>query len=86
MTTTVITKGELHSSPPPQTMNPRASLSAVSSAPLQKSKLPTAITAAPRVDVEPIYTQLKGMIGENWQLYKQTVAEFVIGKRYMRFT
>jgi transcriptional coactivator HFI1/ADA1 len=67
-------------------MNPRASLSGVSSAPLQKSKLPTAIATAPRVDVEPIYTQLKGMIGENWQLYKQTVAEFVIGKFLSSFT
>jgi hypothetical protein len=34
---------------------------------------------APRIDVEPIYTALKLSIGENWQLYKATVAEFVLG-------
>jgi hypothetical protein len=80
MATTIITKGELHGSPPPQTINPRASLSGISTAPPQKSNRPTVVTA-PRIDVEPIYTQLKGMIGDNWQLYKQTVAEFVIGMR-----
>jgi transcriptional coactivator HFI1/ADA1 len=37
------------------------------------------MNAAPRIDVEPIYTQLKGLISDYWQLYKQTVADFVIG-------
>ena len=78
MATAIITKEELHGSPPPQTINPRASLSGISTAPAQKSNRPTVITA-PRIDVEPIYTQLKSLIADNWQLYKQTVAEFVIG-------
>lgn len=35
----------------------------------------------PRVDLEPIYTQLKASIGDNWPLYKTSVSEFVMGKR-----
>jgi hypothetical protein len=78
MTTTIITKGELHGSPPPTTMNPRASFSTPTNALAQKSLKPT-MNVAPRIDVEPIYTQLKGLISDYWQLYKQTVADFVIG-------
>jgi len=79
MTTTIITKGELHGSSPPTTINPRASFSTPTNALAQKTLKPT-LNVAPRIDVEPIYTQLKGLISDYWQLYKQTVADFVIGK------
>lgn len=78
MATTVITKGDLHGSPPPTTINPRSSFSGASSSMAQKTVRPS-VVITPRIDVEPIYTQLKGLIGDNWLLYKQTVADFVIG-------
>ena len=33
----------------------------------------------PRVDLEPIYTQLKGALGDHWADYKVAVNNFVCG-------
>lgn len=37
-------------------------------------------TPVPRVDLEPIYTQLKGALGDQWPDYKAAVCAFVLGK------
>ena len=34
----------------------------------------------PRVDLEPIYTQLKGALGDGWGEYKAAVNAFVLGE------
>lgn len=34
---------------------------------------------APKVDIEPIYTELKKCIGEGWAVYKEAVAGFILG-------
>lgn len=36
-------------------------------------------TPVPRVDLEPIYTQLKAGLGEHWTEYKTAVNQFVLG-------
>ncbi|KAF2670991.1 hypothetical protein BT63DRAFT_453363 [Microthyrium microscopicum] len=77
--TATITSAELHSSPPP-ILSARNSIAMPNTTPTQKMVRPM-ITMAPRIEVEPIYTALKASIGENWPLYKATVAEFVLGKR-----
>jgi transcriptional coactivator HFI1/ADA1 len=77
--TTIVTSAELHGSA--SSLNQRPVNPAPTSAPVQKPLKP-AITTAPRIDVEPIYTALKSAIGEHWQLYKATVAEFVLGMRF----
>jgi transcriptional coactivator HFI1/ADA1 len=77
--TTIVTSAELHgagSSLSQRPLNP-----APTSAPIQKQPLKPAVTTAPRIDVEPIYTALKSLIGEHWQIYKTSVAEFVLGMR-----
>lgn len=33
----------------------------------------------PRVDIEPIYTQLKGALGDGWTDYKTALSAFVLG-------
>ena len=33
----------------------------------------------PRVDIEPIYTQLKGALGDSWNDYKTSLSAFVLG-------
>lgn len=35
--------------------------------------------AAPRVDLELIYTSLKTAIGEHWSTYKDAISRFVLG-------
>ena len=52
-----------------------------------KTILPPSITKAkasnhvpPRIDLEPLYTALKGAIGENWATYKEAVSSFMMGK------
>jgi hypothetical protein len=79
---TIITNAELHGSPPPATINPRPLMTSfpppiMNGTPIKQMKPPP--TVAPRIDLEPIYTALKLAIGEHWQLYKATVAEFVMG-------
>jgi len=51
-------------------------LSSSTSAP-QKAGKPA--QAAPRVDVEPLYTALKSVIGEYWTTYKDAVSQFALG-------
>jgi hypothetical protein len=75
--TTIVTSAELHGSA--SSLNQRPLNPAPTSAPVQKQPLRPAVTIAPRIDVEPIYTALKALIGENWQTYKTSVAEFVLG-------
>jgi hypothetical protein len=79
--TTIVTSAELHGSA--SSLNQRPFNPAPTSAPVQKQPLRPAITTAPRIDVEPIYTALKLLIGENWQTYKTTVAEFVLGMHFL---
>lgn len=42
----------------------------------QKSKAPP---VAPRVDLEPFYTEIKASIGDNWATYKDSVSQFILG-------
>lgn len=35
---------------------------------------------APKVDLEPIYTELKKVVGEGWNVYKEAVTGFVLGE------
>jgi hypothetical protein len=79
--TTIVTSAELHGSA--SSLNQRPLNPAPTSAPVQKQPLRPAITTAPRIDVEPIYTALKLLIGENWQIYKTAVAEFVLGMHFL---
>lgn len=37
------------------------------------------LISVPRLDLEPIYTELKAAIGEHWAEYKQAVALFLLG-------
>lgn len=34
----------------------------------------------PRVDIEPIYTQLKTALGDHWIDYKAALGAFVLGR------
>ena len=36
-------------------------------------------TPVPRVNLEPIYTQLKAALGEHWAEYKTAVNAFILG-------
>ncbi len=36
-------------------------------------------TPVPRADLEPIYTQLKGALGDQWPDYKAAISAFVLG-------
>ncbi|KAF2088534.1 hypothetical protein K490DRAFT_19029, partial [Saccharata proteae CBS 121410] len=35
---------------------------------------------SPRIDIEPLYTALKGHVGERWTEYKDAVKEFILGR------
>lgn len=68
-------------------MNP-ADLTLPSFSPTLTSKtLPTPQSSAqkngkipvPRVDLEPIYTQLKAALGDQWADYKAAVNQFMLG-------
>ena len=37
-------------------------------------------TLVERVNVEPIYTQLKSALGDNWLDYKAAISAFLLGK------
>lgn len=57
-----------------------------SSPPMSAKQLPAlstqklrATNTVPRVDVEPIYTQLKAAIGEHWGVYKAALSSFMLG-------
>lgn len=62
--------------------------SASTSIPSTKSAVPTTpatqkstkpLISVPRLDLEPIYTELKAAIGDNWAEYKQSIALFLLG-------
>lgn len=38
-----------------------------------------ALIAVPRLDLEPIYTELKAAIGDKWAEYKESTALFLLG-------
>ena len=59
-----------------------------STPPLSAKTLPGSATlqksvkiSIPRIDTEPIYTQLKAAIGEHWTDYKAAVNSFVLGMK-----
>ncbi|KAK2762802.1 transcriptional coactivator hfi1/ADA1 [Arachnomyces sp. PD_36] len=54
------------------------SKSVATSAPATQ-KTTKALIAVPRLDFEPIYTELKAAIGENWVEYKQSTTLFLLG-------
>ncbi|KAF3480307.1 uncharacterized protein GIQ15_05654 [Arthroderma uncinatum] len=52
---------------------------AASVAPPITQKTTKALISVPRLDVEPIYTELKGAIGDGWTEYKQATTLFLLG-------
>ncbi|KAI9769525.1 MAG: transcriptional coactivator hfi1/ADA1 [Geoglossum simile] len=38
------------------------------------------ISITPRIDLEPLYTSLKGAVGEHWVAYKEAISLFVLGQ------
>jgi transcriptional coactivator HFI1/ADA1 len=55
---------------PPKTI----SLSALNAPKVSKSS-----HVPPRIDLEPLYTALKLVIGDHWGTYKETISLFVLG-------
>ncbi|KAI9368946.1 transcriptional regulator of RNA polII, SAGA, subunit-domain-containing protein [Aspergillus egyptiacus] len=55
------------------------SKSAVPSAPANQ-KSTKALISVPRLDLEPIYTELKAAIGDKWTEYKETTTLFLLGQ------
>ncbi|PYI01070.1 WD40 repeat-like protein [Aspergillus sclerotiicarbonarius CBS 121057] len=51
---------------------------APSAPPTQKST--KALISVPRLDLEPIYTELKAAIGDNWAEYKEATTLFLLGQ------
>lgn len=39
----------------------------------------TKVISVPRIDLEPIYTELKAAIGDGWTEYKEATALFLLG-------
>ncbi|PWY92951.1 hypothetical protein BO70DRAFT_328414 [Aspergillus heteromorphus CBS 117.55] len=56
-----------------------SSKSTVPTAPATQ-KSTKALISVPRLDLEPIYTELKAAIGENWAEYKEATALFLLGQ------
>ncbi|RJE25934.1 transcriptional coactivator HFI1 ADA1 [Aspergillus sclerotialis] len=46
---------------------------------LTNQKTTKALISVPRLDLEPIYTELKAAIGDNWTEYKQSTGLFLLG-------
>lgn len=38
-----------------------------------------ALISVPRLDLEPLYTDLKAAIKDNWALYKEAIGLFLLG-------
>lgn len=55
-----------------------SSKNAAPSAPATQ-KSTKALISVPRLDLEPIYTELKAAIGDNWAEYKQSTGLFLLG-------
>lgn len=64
---------------------PILSTKTINVAPPSLSKTPkTSQLVPPRIDLEPIYTDLKSQIGpEQWAVYKEATAQFLIGNASM---
>lgn len=45
-------------------------------------KTTKALISVPRLDLEPIYTELKAAIGDNWAEYKQSTGLFLLGTQW----
>ncbi|KOC14632.1 transcriptional co-activator (Hfi1/Ada1) [Aspergillus flavus AF70] len=43
------------------------------------SKSTKALISVPRLDLEPIYTELKAAIGDSWSEYKEATTLFLLG-------
>ena len=52
---------------------------ALPSASLSASKAPKTHAMATRIDLEPLYTDLKSAVGDNWSTYKRAIGLFVLG-------
>lgn len=44
------------------------------------SKAQKTTNAPQRIDLEPLYTNLKAAIGDNWTKYKDAISLFILGK------
>ena len=55
---------------------------APSAPPTQKST--KALISVPRLDLEPIYTELKAAIGDTWAEYKEATTLFLLGMHAFR--
>ena len=42
-------------------------------------KYTKALISVPRIDLEPIYTELKAAIGDGWTVYKESTSLFLLG-------
>ena len=49
-------------------------------APITTTKASKAVNNAQRIDIEPLYANLKSAIGDNWGKYKEALSEFALGK------
>ena len=57
----------------PTSAHPAKGLSITSSNTQKSGKM------APRVDIETIYTELKRLVGDHWNTYKDAVARYMLG-------
>ena len=46
---------------------------------LVPQKYTKALISVPRIDLEPIYTELKAAIGDGWAMYKESTSLFLLG-------
>ncbi|EEQ31828.1 hypothetical protein McanMca71_007696 [Microsporum canis] len=58
---------------------PASTTKAVPAAPPITQKTSKALISVPRLDIEPIYTELKSAIGDGWTEYKQATTLFLLG-------
>ena len=49
---------------------------------LATQKAAKAVTTVQRIDLEPLYANLKGSIGDHWPEYKEAISLFVLGMNY----
>lgn len=54
--------------------------SAVKAPPSAAAKQPKATQSYPRIDLEPLYTELKSLIGHHWETYYDALTRFIRGK------
>ena len=48
--------------------------------PITTSRAAKTVNPAQRIDIEPLYTNMKSMIGDNWLRYKEAVTLFLFGQ------